>query len=71
MVESSQSLVFKKSFFTDRFSDHASNQSSYNKMVNGLYFLMLEDLGDKGESLFGVIASEILNLQEYMFVVEG
>ena len=32
---------------------------------------MLEDLGDKGESLFGVIASEILNLQEYMFVVEG
>lgn len=64
-------MVFKKSFFTDGFSDHASNQSPYDKMVNALHFLMLEDLGDKGECFFGVIASEIVNLQKNMFVVEG
>lgn len=62
MVESSQSLVFKKSFFTDGLSDHASNQSPYDKVVDTLHFLMLEDLGDKGECLFGVITSEIVDL---------
>jgi len=40
-------------------------------MINNLHFLMLEDLSYKSEGLFRIIASEVVDLQENMFVVKG
>lgn len=66
-----EGLIFKESFFIDWFEKEDVDKRADNFLAEFVQVLVGEDLGEQGESLLGIVASEILNLLDDMFMEFG
>ena len=70
-VKAFEGLTFEETFLANGLAKQCIDEGSHNGVVDILKFLVLDDFSDESESFFGVVASEVVDLCYYLFIVEG
>jgi hypothetical protein len=70
IVETFECLTFDESFLTDRLGHHSSHEFSNDAIIDVLQLVMLKNFRYEGQGFLGVVASEVVDLLEYLFVIE-